>query len=72
MVSDGMLLMQKVLKTFGDSSHLLQIWKFLEVQSALKFNLTSRYSAVHMTFSDSSNSQISLEMAIMSLFCGGI
>ena len=84
MVSDGMLLMQKdptlgiitlnrflgILLVFQkrDSSHSLESWKFLEAQSALTFNLPSRYSTVSMISLGIVNSQISLEMVIISFY----
>ena len=47
----------------------LEYWKFLKAQFALTLILPCRYSTVIMISMDIVNSQISLEMDIISLFC---
>ena len=54
--------------TLGDSSHSFEFWKFLKAQSALKFNLSRRYSVVSMISLVIANYQISLEMAIFIIY----
>ena len=54
--------------TLGDSSHSFEFWKFLKAQSALKFNLSRRYSVVTMISLVIVNYQISLKMAIFIIY----
>ena len=75
MVSDGMLLMQKDPTLGIPTLHkflgiLLEIVAIrLSLGNFWKPNLPGRYSAVIMIPLDNANSQISLEMAIIPLFC---